>query len=115
MSSKSLLFELSGSSAGATTGALLDNLFCGDSGNPLGVTVTAFASSRADSARSRCMLSLASCLAALSIENCFLAGATGVALTNGSCSSLVNFFLFLDPFLRGLLPLGPWDSSILTC
>ena len=42
------LLELSGSPAGATTGALLGNPFCGDSGNPPGVTVAAFASSVAD-------------------------------------------------------------------
>jgi len=52
MSSEALL-ELSGSPAGAATGALLVNPFCGDSGNPPGVTVAAFASSVADSARSR--------------------------------------------------------------
>jgi len=53
MSSESLLLlELSGSPAGATTGALLGNPFCGDSGNPLGVTVATFAGSVADSARS---------------------------------------------------------------
>ena len=107
MSSESLLLELSGSSAGAATGALLDDPFCGDSGNPPGVTVTAFASSVADSARSRCVLSLASCLAASSIENYFLARGLAVALTNPPCSSLVPSFPFLDPFLGGLLPLGP--------
>jgi len=52
MSSESLL-ELSGSPAGAATEALLVNPFCGDSGNPPGVTVAAFASSVADSAGSR--------------------------------------------------------------
>jgi len=52
ISSESLI-ELSGSHAGAATGTLLGNPFCGDSGNPLGVTVTAFASSVADYARSR--------------------------------------------------------------
>jgi len=52
MSSDSLL-ELSGSPAGAAIEALLVNPFCGDSGNPPGVTVAAFASSVADSARSR--------------------------------------------------------------
>ena len=45
--------ELSGSPAGAAAGAFLGNLFCGDSGNQPGVTVAAFASSVADSARSR--------------------------------------------------------------
>jgi len=50
-SSESLL-ELSGTPAGAATGALLVNPFCGDSGNPLGVTVAAFASSVGDSTRS---------------------------------------------------------------
>jgi len=48
-----LLLEPSGSPAGAATGALLDDPFCGDSGNPPGVTVHAFARSVADSARSR--------------------------------------------------------------
>jgi len=52
MSSESLL-ELSGSPAGAATGALMVNAFCGDSGNPPGMSVAAFASSVADSARSR--------------------------------------------------------------
>jgi len=52
MSSEWLL-ELSGPHAGAATGPLLDDPFCGDSGNPPGVTVAAFASSVADSARSR--------------------------------------------------------------
>jgi len=51
MSSQSLL-ELSGSPAGAATDALLGNPFCEYSGKPPGVTVTAFASSVADSARS---------------------------------------------------------------
>ena len=114
MSSESLLLELSGSSAGAAAGALLDDPLCGDSGNPPGVTVAAFASSVADSARSRCALSLASCLAASSIENCSLARAVAVALTNHPRSSLTRSFPFLGPFLGGLLPLGPWDCSILT-
>jgi len=52
MSSESLL-ELSGSPAGAATGTLLVYAFCGDSGNLPGVTVAAFTSSVADSARSR--------------------------------------------------------------
>jgi len=52
MSSESLL-ELSGSPAGAAIGALLVNPFCRDSGNPPGVTITTFASSVADCARSR--------------------------------------------------------------
>ena len=115
MSSVSLLLELSGSSAGAAAGALLDDPLCGDSGNRQGVTDAAFASSVADSARSHCALSLASCLAASSIENYSLAGAVVVALTNGPRSSLTRSFPFLDPFLEGLLPLGPWDCSILTC
>ena len=115
MLSESLLLELSGSPAGAATVALLDNPFCGDSGNPPGVTVTTFASSVTDSARSRCALSVASCLAASLIENCSLAGGLAVALTNSACSSLVRSFPFLDPFLGDLLPLGLWDSSILTC
>ena len=69
MSSESLLLlELSGSPASAVTVALLDEPVCGDSGNPPGVTVAVFASSSADSARSRCTLSLASYLAASSIE-----------------------------------------------
>ena len=115
MSPESLLLELSGSSAGAATGALLAGPFCGDAGNPPGVTVAAFASSVPDSPRSRCELSLASCLAATSIANCSLVGGVAVALTNRPCSSLTRSFPFLGPFLRGLLPLGPWDSSILTC
>ena len=115
MSSISLLLELPGSSAGAATGARLDNPLCGDSGNPPWVTVAAFASSVADSARSRYALSLASCLAASSIENCSLAGAVVVASTNRLRLSLTRSFPFLGPFLGGLLPLGPWDCSILTC
>ena len=114
MSSESLLLELSGSSAGATAGALLDDPLCGDSGNRPWVTVAAFASSVADSARSRCALSLASCLAASSIRNYSLAGAMVIVLTNRPRSSLNRSFLFLGPFLGGLLPLGPWDCSILT-
>jgi len=47
------LLELSGSPAGSATGALLDNPFCRNSGNPPGVSVAAFASSVTDSARSR--------------------------------------------------------------
>ena len=82
-----LLLELSGSPAGSTTGALLDDSFRGDSGNPLGVTVAAFASSVADSARSRYALSLASCLAASSIENCCFAN----FLRNCPYSSLAHF------------------------
>ena len=115
ISSESLLLELSGSSAGAAAGALLDDPLSGYSGNPPGVTVAAFASSVADSARSRYALSLASCLAASSIENCSLAGAVVVASTNRLRSSLTRFFPFLGPFLGGLFPLGPWDCSILTC
>ena len=104
-----LLLELSGSPAGTPTGVLLGNPFCGDSGNPLGVPLAAFASSVADSAESRWALSLASCLAASSIENCSFVG----ALTNPPCSSLARFSNF---FLGGLLPLGTWWSSILiTC
>jgi len=89
MSSESLLqlLELSGSPAGAVTGSLLVDSFCGESGNPSGVTVAVFASSVADSARSRCALSLASCLPASSIENCSFAG----ALANHSCSSLARY------------------------
>ena len=69
MSSESLLLlELSGSPAGAATAALLDEPFCGDTGNLPGVTVAVFASSSADLARSRYALSLASCIAASSIE-----------------------------------------------
>ena len=115
MLSESLLLELSGSSADAAAGALLDNPLCEDSGNPPGVTVAAFASSVADSARSRCALSLASCLAASAIENCSLAGTVVIALTNRPCSSLTRSFPFLGPFLGCQLPLGPWDRSILTC
>ena len=114
MSSVLLLLELSGSSASAAAGALLDDPLCGDSGNPPGVTVAAFASSVADSAKSRCALSLASCLAASSIENCSLVAAVAVALTNRPRSSLTRSFPFLGPFLGGLLQLGPWDCSILT-
>ena len=114
MSSESLLLELSGSSAGAAAGALLDDPLSGDSGNPPGVTVAAFASSVADSARSHCALSLASCLAASSIENCSSAGTVAVALTNRPRSSLARSFPSLWPFLGGLLPLGPWDCLILT-
>ena len=90
MSSESLQLELSGSSAGTAAGALLHDPCCGDSGNPTGVTVATFASSRADSARFDCMLSLTSCLATSSIENCSLADAEGVVLTNRLCSSLVH-------------------------
>jgi len=87
MSSESLLLlELSGLPAGATTMALLGDPFCGESGNPPGVTVAAFASSDTDSARSRYALSLASCLAASSIENCSFAG----ALTNRPYSFLAR-------------------------
>ena len=115
MSSESLQLELSGSSAAAAAGALLNDPLCGDSGNPPGVTVAAFASSVADSARSHCALSLASCPAASSIEKCSLAGAVVIALTNRPRSSLTCSFPFLCPFLGGLLLLGPWDCSILTC
>ena len=79
------------------------------------MTVAALASSVADSARSRCALSLASCLAASSIENCSLAGAVAVALTNRPRSSLTRSFPLLGPFLGGPLPLGLCDCSILTC
>ena len=113
MSSESLLLELSESSGSAATGAFLDDPFCGDSGNPPGVTVAAFARSRADSSRSHCMLSLASCLAASSMENCFLAAAVGVALTNLPCSSLVLFSPFLDPSLEGLLLLRFFNVDLL--
>ena len=71
------------------------------------MTVATFASSVAESARSRCALSLASCLAASSVENCSLAGTVAVALTNRPRSSLTRSFPFLGPFLGGLLPLGP--------
>ena len=106
-----LLLELSGSPGGAATVALLDEPFCGDTGNPPGVTVAVFASSSADSARSRCALSLASCLAASSIEK----GSFAVALMYRPLSSLARSFPFLGPFLGSPLPLGPWDPSILTC
>ena len=116
MSSESLLLhELSGLSADAAARALLDDLFCGESGNLPGVTVAAFASSTYESARSRRALSLARCLSASSIENYSLACTLAVALINRPCSSLVPSFPFLDLCLRGLLLLGPWDSSILTC
>ena len=115
MSSVSLLLEQSGSSASAAAGALVDDPLCEDSGNPPGVTVATCASSVPDSARSRCALSLTTCLAASSIENCSLAGAVAVALTHCPRSSLTRSFPFLGPFLGGLLLLGPWDCSILTC
>ena len=112
MSSESLLLlELSGLPAGAATVVLLDEPFCGDSGNPPGVTVAVFASSSADSARSRCALSLANCLAASSIEK----GSFAVALMYRPLSSLARSFPFLGPLLGSPLPLGPWDPSILTC
>ena len=79
-----LLLELSGSPGGAATVALLDEPFCGDTGNPPGVTVVVFATSSADSARSRCALSLASCLAASSIEK----GSCAVALMYRPLTSL---------------------------
>ena len=115
MSSESLLLEMSGLSAGAATRALLDDPFCGDSGNLLWVTVAGFASFVADSTRFRYVLSLASCLDASSIENYSFADGLAVALTNRPCLSLVRSFPFVDPFLGALLLLGPWDSSILTC
>ena len=112
MSSESLLLlELSGSPAGAATVALLDEPFCGDSGIPPGVTVVVVASSSTDSARSRCALSLASCLAALSVDKVSFA----VDLMYRPLLSLARSFPFLGPLLEGPLPLGPWDPSILTC
>ena len=112
MSSESLLLlELSGSRAGATTVASLDEPFCGVRKNPPRVTVAVFASSSADSARSRYVLSLASCLAASSIEKVSFA----VVLMYLPLSSLARSFPFLGPLLRGPLRLGPWDPSILTC
>ena len=111
LSESLLLLELSGSPAGAATVALLDEPFCGDTGNPPGVTVAVFASSCADSARSRCALSLASCLAASSIEK----GSSAVALMYRPLSSLARSFPFMGLPLGGPLPLGPWDPSILTC
>jgi len=78
-----LLLELARSPAGAATGALLSKPLCGDSRNPPGETGTAFPSSVADSARSCWGLSLASSLAASSIENCFFVS----GLTKGPCSS----------------------------
>jgi len=81
-----LLLELSGSPASAATGALLADPFCGESENPPRVTVATFTNSVADSARSRCVLSLASSLAASSIENCFFVG----LLTNHPYSSLAR-------------------------
>ena len=106
-----LLLELSGSPAGGATVALLDEPFCGDTGNPPEVTVAVFASSSADSARSHCALSLASCLAASSIEKVSFA----VAWMYRPLSSLAQSFPFLGPLLGGSLPLGPWDASIFTC
>ena len=112
MSSQSLLLlELSGSTGGAATMALLDEPFCGDTGNPPEVTVAVFAYSSADSARSRCALSLASCLAASSIEK----GSFAVALMYRRLSSLARSFPFFGLPLGGPLPLGSWDPSILTC
>ena len=75
------------------------------------MTVAVFASSSADSARSRCALSLASWLAASSIEKVSVV----VALMYRLLSSLARSFPFLGPLLGGPLPLGPWDPSILTC
>jgi len=86
LSESLLLLELSGSPAGTATGALLGNPLSGDSGNPPGVTAAVIASSVSDSARSRWALSLASCLAASSIENGSFVG----ALTNRPCSSLAH-------------------------
>jgi len=87
MSSESmLLLELSGSPPAAAAGALLDDPFCGESGNPPGVTVAAFASSVANSARSCCALFLASFLAASSIVRFSFTG----ALRNRACSSLAH-------------------------
>jgi len=122
LSESLLLSELLGSSAGvvavtvtvlddpATVGALLDTVLGGDSGNPPGVTLAAFASSLADSDSVCCALSLASCLAGSSIENCSFGG----AFMNRPLSSLARCCV---PFLGGLLlPLGSWGSSILiTC
>ena len=79
--------------------------------NPPGVTVAVCASSSADSARSRCALSLASCLAASSIEK----GSFAVALMYRPLLSLARSFPFLGHLLGGSLPLGAWDLSILTC
>ena len=115
MSSESLLLKLSASPRRAATGALLDNRYYGDSGNPPGVSVAGFASSVTESARSRCTLCQTSCQAASSIENCYLAGGLTVALTNHPATSLVRSFPFLDLFLEGLLLLGSWDSAILAC
>jgi len=85
MSSESLLLlELSGMAPGAATGAFLNHLSPGDTGNPGGMTVSALSSSVAKSARSHCALSVARCLAASCIENCSFAA----ALTNSPCSSL---------------------------
>ena len=111
MSSESLLLELSGLPGGAAPMALLDEPFCGDTGNQPGVTVPVFASSSADSARSCCALSQASCLSASSIEK----GSFAVALMYRPLSSLARSFPFSGPVLRSPLLLGPWDPSILTC
>ena len=61
LSESLLLLELFGSPAGAANVTLLNEPLCGDTGNPPGVTVAGFASSSADSARSRFALYLASC------------------------------------------------------
>ena len=88
MSSDSLLLlELFGSSPGATSGAFLDDSFCGDQGYPPGVTLTTCAGSGADPRRSCGALSVASSLAPASIENCSFA----CTLTNRRCSSLAHF------------------------
>ena len=109
LSESLLLSELLGSFPEAAAGALDVDPCGGDCGNPPGATVDALASSFADSDSTCCALSLASCLAASSIENCSVTG----ALMNRPCSSLARF---LVPFLGGLLPLGSWGSSILiTC
>lgn len=81
---------------------------------PPAVTVTAVANSAVNSARSHCALSRASCLAASSIENYFLASDLAIALTNRVCLSLVRFIPILDSVLGALLPPGLPDSSIST-
>ena len=86
-----LLLELTGSPAGAAKVVLLDEPPCGDSGHPPVVTDAAFVGSSADFARSRYSLSLASCLADLSIEKVSFA----VAMMYHPLSSLARFFPFL--------------------
>ena len=95
MSSDSpLRCELSELDPRVATVALLDHPCYGESGSPLGLAVTFFAETAADSVRSHYALSQSSCLAALSIDQSSYA----VALT----SSLVVSDLIVC--LLGYLP-----------